>query len=84
MHRDRRDQQRVALVGEDREREHRQHEQNRKPARDATARVEDESDRDRIDAGIDQRDDAQARPVQAPGNDEEYGRGEVRNAGGEK
>ena len=78
--RDRGDQQRIAWTREHGERKHRQHEEYPKTARRPTARVDDESDGNRIDGGVHQGDDTQARPAQPPRNDEQHRGGEVGDA----
>ena len=86
QHRERRhggDQQAVAVIGQHGQRQHRQDQEDRQPAFHAPGGVEDEADRDGIDAGVDERDDPQARPVQAARDDEQHRGREIGDAGRE-
>ena len=78
------DEERIALLREHRHGEHRYREQNAEAARYAAARIEDDTHRRGIDAGIDERHEPQGRPAQAPRDDEQHRGDEVRRAGSEK
>ena len=72
------DQEGVAAVAQHGGGAHRQHQQDAESARDSVAGVENERDRDGIDAGVHQRHPPHAGPGQAPGHDHQHAHEEIR------
>ena len=81
---DRREQEGVAVLGEQRGRADRQHEQDADAAGDATARVEQQRDRQRVDQAVRDRDLPQGEPAETLHQHEDHAGGQVDHGGGEE